>query len=350
VSFQAEGEGAAQSGRPAGPVLRLRPGLTIAPEGAEDPGITWVKINSRVLRLRGESVRQILAAIDGTRTLEELAMALGVASPADLAAAVDRLRSFGLLEPEGCETLASPAPLVRALADLGADGVAVAAELARARVAVVGEGVLGHAVGAALERAGMGAVLRLAPSAGDDDDPPPSLVEADAAVVALDADRPDTLARFNALSLRLDVPWIQLEARGFEVRVGPFFLPRQTACWTCYDHRVEANASGYQERRAMRAAQRRSGALQAPADDVTPGTAAIGAEICALEVVRFFAARVSEITPELHGAFADYSLLAHRAAPHRVLRLPRCPSCGVRASGHPTVRAWMEPYDYRDAD
>jgi ribosomal protein S12 methylthiotransferase accessory factor len=350
VSIQADDERAAKSGRPPGPVLRLRPGLTIVPGGAEDPDTTWVKINSRVLRLRSESARQLLAAMDGTRTLEELARALGVAGPADLAAAVDRLRSFGLLEPEGCETFASLAPLVRALADQGADGVAVAAELARARVAVVGEGTLGRAVGAALEQAGIGEVRRLAPPIGGGDGPPPDLAGIDAAVVALDAGHPDTLARFNALALRLCLPWIQLEARGFELRVGPFFLPGQTACWTCYESRLEANAPGYQERRAMRVAQRRSGAPQAPFDDVTPGTAGIGAEICALEVVRFFAARVSEVTPELHGAFADYSLLAHQAAPHRVLRLPRCPSCGVRASGHPTVRAWMEPYDYRDAD
>jgi bacteriocin biosynthesis cyclodehydratase domain-containing protein len=349
VSFRTGGEGAAQGDLARGPVLRLRPGLTIVPGGDDDPDATWAMINSRVLRLRGESARRLLAAIDGTRTLEGVAEALGAASPAALAAAVERLRSFGLLEPEGSEAFAALSPLVRALADLGADGVAVAAELARARVAVVGDGALGRAVGAALEGAGVGGVVHLAPPAGDED-APAGLLEADAAVAALDAGDPDTLARLNALALRLELPWIQLEARGFELRVGPFFLPGQTACWTCYESRLEANAPGSPERRAVRAAQQRSGAPQAPADDVTPGVAGTGAEICALEVVRFFAARVSEVAPELYGAFADYSLLAHRAAPHRVLRLPRCPSCGVRASGLPTVRAWMEPYDYRDPD
>ncbi len=350
MNLQPSKTGATENGLSERQVLRLRQGITIVPGSDQHPDTTWVMVNSRVLRLRGESARRILAAIDGTRTLEEIGAALGGASPTEVGAVVDRLRRSGLLEPEGSGSFAMPASLVRALSDQGADGVAVAAEMARARVAVVGEGVSSCIVAGALERAGCGRILPVAPQAGDEDAPPTGLAEADVAVVALDGSDPDTLARFNRIALRLDLPWILQEAYGFEIRVGPFFLPRQTACWNCYERRLEANAPGSMERRAIRAAQRSHGGRQALADDIPPGVAMAGAEVCAVEIVRFFASRVSDITPELYGAFADYSLLTHRATPHRVLRLPRCPACGVRASGLPTVRAWMEPYDYREAD
>ena len=328
--------------------LRLRPGITVLPGGADEPAVTWVTLNTRMLRLRGEGIRRILAAIDGVRTLEEVSAAVGAASPAEVAPGVDRLRRAGLLEPEMRGTPARLAPQVRALADLGADGAAVTAELARGYVAVLGDGVLAGAARTALERAGIGDVAAFPAPLPAPGAPPAGLAGADLVVAAPGSPDPAVLGEVNALALREGLPWILLQAGAWEVRVGPFFLPRETACWACYERRLEANEPSHGERGAVREAQRRSGAAPAAPDDLTAGTAAVAAELCALEAVRFFAGRVSEVAPALYGAFADYSLLAHRAAPHRVLRLPRCPACGARASGRPTIRAWMEPYGYPD--
>lgn len=306
---------------------RLRPGLTLAADG----DVTWVRVNTRVLRLRGEGARRILEAIDGSRGVDDLATAVGGA-PGEVAAVLERFRGFGLLEPEGCGAAHPLAGQLRALADLGVDAAALSAELAGAHVGVAGEGALAGAVEAALARAGVGRV------GGDVD-------EVDALVAAPGGDRA-LLEALNARALRRGLPWILVEAGGFDLRVGPFFLPGETACWRCLELRLEAAEPGGGERRAARAAFGRAPALT---DDLVPGVAAVAAEACALEVVRFFAARVSDVGPELYGAFAEYSLLRHRAAPHPVLRLPRCPACGARAAGLPTVRAWMEPYEYRDA-
>lgn len=328
--------------------LRLRPGITVLPGGREDPAVTWVTLNTRVLRLRGEGIRCILAAIDGVRTLGEISLAVGAADSAEVVAAVDRLRRAGLLEPEMRGTPARLAPQVRAFTDLGADGAAVTAELAWGRVGVLGDGVLAGAVGTALERAGVDDVVAFSappPGAGA---PAAELEGVDLVVAAPGRADPAALGALNALAIRDGIPWILVQAHAWELRVGPFFLPVQTPCWTCYERRLEANEPAHEERGAVREALRRAGAVPAGPDDMAPGTAVMAAELCALEVVRFFAARVSDVTPELYGSFADYSLLAHRAAPHRVLKLPRCPSCGARAMGRPTVRAWMEPYGYPD--
>lgn len=303
---------------------RLRPGLTLAADG----DVTWVRVNDRVLRLRGEGARRILEAIDGSRSVDALASTVGGAAD-EVAAAVERFRSFGLLEPGGSSPAHPLAPQLRAFADLGVDAAALLAELAGARVGVAGDGPLARAVEGALERAGIGAVAR-------EEEGVDVLVAAGGGRALLEA--------LNARALQRRLPWLLVEAGGFELRVGPFFLPAETACWRCLELRLEAVAPGGARHGAA------PGPSPAGRDDLAPGIAAVAAELCALEVVRFYAARVSEVGPELYGSFAAYSLLGHRAAPHPVLRLPRCPACGARAEGLPTVRAWMEPYEYRDAE
>jgi bacteriocin biosynthesis cyclodehydratase domain-containing protein len=325
-------------------VLRLRPGVRVVPGGADDPASTWVWINSRVLRLRGAAAPRVLAAIDGTRTADEVAREVGAASPGELAPVLERFRRAGLLDVDaGPSPARGLPPLLRLLADQGADATAVAAELAGGRAAVLGAGMLSAAVADALADVGIGTVSRLsAETAGDAVE---GLEDVDVAVMALDGSSPWLADAVNAAALRSGTPWLAVEAGGAALRLGPFVLPHETACWTCFSLRLEANDAAAGERGAARRALDAAGQGTAEADDLTPGVAAVACHLAALEVARFFAARTGDaVAPALYGQFADYSLLAHRAAPQRVLRLPRCPSCGARARGRPTVRAWMEPY------
>jgi hypothetical protein len=72
--------------------------------------------------------------------------------------------------------------------------------------------------------------------------------------------------------------------------------------------------------------------------------ASLVAELVALEAVRFVASRASTVQPVLYGKCLEYALLSLTGTIHRILKLPRCPACGVRARGLPMVRTWMEPY------
>jgi bacteriocin biosynthesis cyclodehydratase domain-containing protein len=168
-------------------------------------------------------------------------------------------------------------------------------------------------------------------------------------VVALDTEQPQLLDAINAWALRVRAPWLLLSAGGFVARVGPLFVPRETACSACYRARLDANVSSYDRYISVMAPIRAGRVARARADDLDPAIAAIAASLAALEVVLFFAARASEsqVRPSLYGAFADYSLLTHTTTVHRVLKLPRCPACGTQAWGQPTIRAWMEPSDRR---
>jgi len=333
--------------------LRLRPGLTVIPGAPGDPGVMWVRINARVLRLRGGGVRAVLELIDGTRTLEDVCRDAGAPGSPEIAALVERFRRHGFLEPElnadheegPPGTSAGTAPLLRALMDQGAEAAAVATELREGRVAILGTGCLGDAVRSALERCGMTHLGTYPAERAGSPELEREIVEADVAVVAPDAGDPEWIEWFNAVALRGRLPWLLVAVDGFDLRLGPFILPGETACYVCHARRLDANSTAFAQQAAVRDAVRRGGVRVAPPDNLVPGVALLAGELCAFEVARFFAGRVSAVAPALHDHFVDYSLTSHRAAPHRVLKLPRCPACGARASGHPTIRAWMDPDD-----
>ncbi|HEX2094199.1 MAG TPA: TOMM precursor leader peptide-binding protein [Longimicrobiaceae bacterium] len=334
-----------------GRYLRLRPGVTVIPDGPEESGPVWLRINSRVLRLRGGGARRILELIDGTRTLEDICRAAGAPGSPEIADVVDRFRRYGLLEPdpEGRED-GSPvapsagwAPLLRALMDLGVEPGRAAAELREGRVAVLGRGRVADAVRTALEGYGVAHVHMWPLESVGSEALERAVAEADVAVAAPDTEDPELIERFNALALRWGLPWLAVRIDGFDLRLGPFVVPGETACYACYARRLDANSATFDSQAAVRDAARRGGVRMAPADNVIPGVTLLAAELCAFEVARFFASRVSTVAPTLYDHFADYSLTSHRAIPHRVLKLPRCSACGAKPLERSTVRAWVEP-------
>jgi oxazoline/thiazoline synthase len=318
---------------------RLRPGLAIAPGQDDGVPVTWVRAGSRILKLRGTGVPRMLSLLDGTRTLEEVCGVLASETPERVAAVVDHLRKNGLLDPTA---LVSPsfAAQARALCDLGFDGPAVLRAIAAARVVVAGEEPVASAVLRALRRWGMRRAKRAAPGFPHG---------ADLAVITHDADAEEALSVFNANAVRARLPWLLVQAGGFRVRLGPLFLPPETACFVCYARRLDGNMAAYEHHTLFTDALRRPEARLPPRDDVAPGVAILAGELAAAEAVRFLASGTSGLAPVLYGAFADYALTGHTASVHPVLKVPRCAACGTKAAGYPTLRAWMEPYGPEEA-
>jgi ribosomal protein S12 methylthiotransferase accessory factor len=343
-------------------LIALRPGLTILPgdETGDSTGLLLL-LNYRIVLLRGRGGRRLLQALDRPRTLDDLCERLHAKSRREVVAAVDLLDQHGLLEPLADGDLP---PYARALTDLGVDGAAVSAVVAAvegARIRVIGDGLLGEAMMEALQQYGVRPEKAAAPRDIADFAEPDASDVANAAsaagaadatevtLVALDTEQPQVLDAINAWALCVRAPWMLLSVGGFVARVGPLFVPRETACYACYRARLDGNVSSYDRYMRVMAPIRAGRVGRAPADDLDPTIAAIAAGLAALEIMLFFAARVSgaAVKPSLHGAFADYSLLTHTTTVHRVLKLPRCPACGTEAWGHPTIRAWMEPSDRR---
>ncbi len=324
--------------------LELRPGLTVVPGVNGDGDATYLRLGSRIVRLRGRGARQILALLDGSRSLADICEQVPASQHQTIAGVIADFRRQGLLEPKPAED-AGRQPLLRAITDLGADGSAVLAELAGGRVTVTDDGILGEVVTAALERWGVGRIDTRPLDAGTED---PEKEAVDVTILAHDGSDPRVTERFNDLALRRRMPWLSLRVRGLGARLGPFILPGETPCYQCFRRRLEANSATYEDRLTVRRAIGEGRVEPRPADDLVPGVATMAAELCAFEIVRFYANRVSAaVAPTLYGHFVDYSLAAHSAVPHRVLKLPRCPACGPKASGRPTIRTWMESRDDR---
>jgi ribosomal protein S12 methylthiotransferase accessory factor len=321
-------------------LLALRPGLTVFPSDTTDADGLWLLLNSRIVHLRGRGGRRLLKALDTPRTLDDLCDRLRPSNRGEVVAAVEALDRHGLLDTLGGGDVP---PFVRALSDRGADAAAVMSVMKTARVRVIGEGLLAEAAQDALQQYLDQRVEPVKPAEIDDFAAPHAADATEATMVALDTEQPRLLDEINAWALRTRSPWLLLSAAGFVARVGPLFLPRETACYACYRTRLDANLSAYDDYMRVMGPIRDGRVQRAPADDLDPGIAAIAAGNAALEIVLLLIARVSALRPSLPGAFADYSLLTHTTSIHRVLKLPRCPACGASASGHPTIRAWMEP-------
>jgi ribosomal protein S12 methylthiotransferase accessory factor len=126
------------------------------------------------------------------------------------------------------------------------------------------------------------------------------------------SDDPTVSVELNALSLLERVPSISYRSEGLNAEIGPCVLPGQTACYVCYERR-RAAAGGWVERSPF-------GAL--------PGSfaMAVGADFLLAEILRV----VGDLAPPITtNRIWSADLRNGRYALHPVLRLPRCPACGV---------------------
>ncbi len=194
--------------------------------------------------------------------------------------------------------------------------------LARAQVAVLGTGATAIEVDSQLRRLGVGRVDLLAIE--DDHEPGAFAVAAPAGIEV------PSLARINERALRHATPWLQiLPYDGRFALVGPVYVPGASACRACFVIR-RGSCSGYEadfeviEREPLR--------TTAPAP-----IASISAALAALLALRWLSAN----DPTLPGRF--YALEAGslmRLTYEHVLRVPRCPACGIPERAVPSP--WFE--------
>lgn len=257
-----------------------------------------------------------------------------------------------------------------------AAGDALPATLAALRVDVIGDGggELARATVRTLRRSGVDGVRRVhlhhrsrgervrraaatgrAPTDGVPNGEGRERGAARVCVAALDTDSDGVLRSLNRQMLTRGRPWLPVQLRGRTVRIGPFIQPYDGPCYECFYRRLAA-ASSPAKSTTAEFPHHGAAAMRNPtpgADPVRPSLVRIAAELAALEVVAYALGCAPEaatlahaLGPTLTECFVDYSPLEASAEWHAVLRLPRCPACGPRARGLPTVRAWMEPYGY----
>lgn len=250
----------------------------------------------------------LLPLLDGTRTADEAAAALGVRGEL-VEAALAELHAHGLVleGPPVGETALFCAGLAREPRPRDAEE-----RLAVTSVAVVGESTCAQELAHLLEPA-VGRVER----AGWDTAP-----EAHLAAVAPSPGELPLLEGWNERALERSLPWLQvLPFNGRFAAIGPLFVPCETCCHACFRLRRGA-ALGEPE--LLEEIDRAPAAYPQPR-----ALAAALAGLAATLLTRWLAVRDPAVPGVLFALELDDGL---RVDAHRVLRVPRCPACSSAVS------------------
>jgi bacteriocin biosynthesis cyclodehydratase domain-containing protein len=144
-------------------------------------------------------------------------------------------------------------------------------------------------------------------------------------VAAQDCFEPEELAALNQAALQLSVPWSLVCFDGYEGWVGPTFVPGQTACFSCFRRRLFAGAA--EPKHIFMDPRIRVYRIPSPwlAGPETGAWISLLTSIFALELIAAMQGRSFTL---------NQMLIVHRLnltfQRESVLRLPRCPDCSPR--------------------
>ncbi len=188
--------------------------------------------------------------------------------------------------------------------------------LTAATVVVAGDGVAGRRVVEDLGVAGVGTVSAV----GDADLAVPG--GCDLVVHVSDDPLPDRRLEVGRALVRAGVPAVFYHRDHGDIVVGPFVYPHQTACVECVERRRAA-------------AQGRWSPVRDTGDPPLLRFP-VGTDLLALDVVKFLSEAALPVT---RGRVVRVDLRVGVPSVHPVLRLPRCPACGV-GGAEPVRRLW----------
>jgi len=272
--------------------------------------------------LEGAAVGTLLPALlpllDGTRSVDDLAVRLGSPARPAIEAALRLLADHGVVI-DGPDAPADNRDAARAAA--AAHGLAPAAAADRLRsasVGVVGSAAARLEVVRLLAAAGIGNLRRLGWSGRG---------RADLAVVAPAADELDRLPAWNRAALARGAPFLLVRPwDGRMAAVGPLVLPGQTCCYECLLLRRGANSGFGADLADVEAAP-----LGVAPD---PALSAVAAAVAAHIAVRWLIGGDRSVPGVLYTVESHPGL---RLGEHAVLRVPRCPACSVAERAAPPL-------------
>ncbi len=315
---------------------RLKPHTALVPVSAD---VALLKGPATFLSYTGEAVPALVTLaplLDGTRTIPQLAAQSGL-SEEDTRDLVEALTADRALEDAALDAQHVMDPATRArlepqlsfFSHLTRHPAPAQKRLHDARVLLVGTGNVADAFAHEAAALGIGHIER-----GDLGTLRAAVYTH--AVLAADGPAPERFLAFNEAALAAGVPWTGAFLDGFEASIGPTVLPGQTACWRCYDLRVlGAHPSIERTLRYRKLAP-------PPAAFALPSFAPIvGAWTAQATLVAVSGAGL----PPQAGHVTRVALLDLEARRHRVLRMPRCPSCAPDGGIPDIDRYALEPLE-----
>jgi len=159
--------------------------------------------------------------------------------------------------------------------------------------------------------------------------------KADLVVLCSDGMSLGAYEQTNETCLRHKTRWVSGRIDRQRGLIGPFVVPEQSACFTCFELRSRANSEHPGDHAAIY--RHWKDTVETPDDwPVHPAFAAIVGNYLALDIQRVLAG--NQVSVFLGRMFhLDFQTLESRF--HDVLKLPRCPACS-RERSRPLTRIW----------
>lgn len=321
--------------------LRLRSGFMVVPGQAA----LHIRSLRRTLRLRGQHAStllpQVLEALDGLHTVDEVAAALG---PGDtVREVVSLLERAGLLEDsQVVDALDIPADFRSLLDGMGVEVGATVSKLKAAQVAVLAEPEFGSYITAALMSFGLETgQIRVADTPASWVDQVDQVIQESTIVLAaLPHWQPDVFLKINQACVEAGKPWLPLQAENeVSLLIGPFVVPGESACYACFERRRRANLMELAEMQlaldSLVTAQPSAGNYRTRSVRplLEPAFAMAATEVLKYAAgLEFYLATLNKVV-----SFTPF-VLEMESMP--VLKVPRCPACSHCAST-PSGRVWM---------
>jgi molybdopterin-synthase adenylyltransferase len=142
---------------------------------------------------------------------------------------------------------------------------------------------------------------------------------------------PERHRAVNQICLERGVRWISCRNLGFRVEVGPLVVPRETACFKCFQLRKASNTESYDDFIKLRESLAARGAGLGALNIV------LGYEVLALEILKSLSGFSPPSTYANVWSFDPVTLASQL---HPVLKLPRCPACGAASRNRPSMAIW----------
>ncbi len=305
---------------------------------ANDDGRLLFEYAHSSVVLEGKAAEKLLPVLlpllDGTRTVDEVAMHLGEAARPAVDNALGVLAEHDLLTEGPPLPGDTPEPVVQAAEFLTATGPGspaladTRAALEGARAAVLGQGALAQEMARLLRLSGVAGVTL--------SDWPQSATDVETLRFAIVAPQPGDLTRmeqWNRLALEVGLTWLQvLPFDGHMAAVGPLYVPDDTCCFECYRRRRAANLDYGND--GFWALEKTPAAYP-----LAPPLGQIIAGVATTVALGWLAGAERSVVPALmHAIEWDGAV---NLSTHHVYRVPRCPACSdVRDSATPSP--WYE--------
>lgn len=308
----------------------------------------------RVLQLRGKAstslLPQVLSQLDGSRSIEEVAAAIG--SPEQVKEVIALLERAGLLQESTDDDGGSElAPFTKLLDGLGVDPRQALAQLGAHKFGVLVSPRLKGYVQASLNAFGVSAPGILVDTdleaGGTLESGGPIALriaelvsQATIAFVALDRWQPALMGLVNEACVKAGRAWIGVQPEsevGF--MIGPLVIPGETACYTCFERRRQANRFEGAEldtdlRHMVESQPHSAGYL----DKSVPPLFEPAIALAVAEAVKYATGLLFYMSTLNRVVGFTPFMLESESIP--VLKLPRCPTCSRVASAQ-AERVWM---------